>query len=96
MLNIPTPNKSIMDYWYKFVAFASLIVLIVIDNMDIRLISLGCLLVGIGEWVNHPFVCRVVPFGTMTGYPRRPSFAGNAIIILGGIFIILGTLNLCN
>jgi hypothetical protein len=52
----PLSNLQI-DTWYKgiiIIAAAALIVLLTVDKPAIALVALGFLLIGIGEWINHP------------------------------------------
>jgi len=54
-----------------------------IENKHALLLSLGLFLVGIGEWINHPFQTVLVPFGKLTGHPRKNSPLGIAFDIAG-------------
>lgn len=57
-------------------------------------VGLGLLLLGIGEWMNHPRVERIeFGMGTtwkLSGFPRRASFVGTIFSFLGCILLGAG------
>jgi hypothetical protein len=105
-MNFNPLEKLKIEYWYHafsvvgaFVFIMSLCFKLTVDNRKVQLISLGVFLLSIGEWINHPLFeqpCRGPGFtGKWIFHPRRVSFFGGAIEVLGGILILLGILKLC-
>ena len=54
-------------------------------------------LVGLGEWINHPYQEAIVPpgrggptWGKVSGYPRKNKLLGNFFLIAGIGFTGLG------
>lgn len=87
-----------LEYWYHlFIALGAgaMVAALTVDvkgitNLQLLMIGGALLLVGTGEWINHPFQTRIVGpadgfpgFGKVTGHPRN----NNA---LGVIFVLLG------
>ena len=106
----PLSNLKI-DYWYKAVVVLAAFLLVIsltvelidIENTLAQLICLGVLLIGIGEWINHPLQTEIVPpntyrnaptGGVITGYNRQGSLLGICFDILGFIFIAIGVCKL--
>lgn len=90
-----------IDYWYKavlvvavgFLALSLTVEFKGVENAHIALISLGCALIGLGEWINHPLQQAIMPpsssypgWGKLSGHPRRNTFLGN-LLLIGGIAI---------
>lgn len=68
-----------------------------VANAHMLLVSIGVLLIGIGEWINHPLQTKIVPpnvytpgGGIITGHPRSPSLLGILFDILGFILLTIG------
>lgn len=93
-----------IDYWYKvfvvvgaaFLVTSLTIDLVGVDNTIVQLLSFGALLLGIGEWINHPLQTAIMPptayyapgGAKITSYNRQPCLLGSLFDILG--FIIAG------
>lgn len=72
-----------------------------IENAHVALVSLGAVLVGLGEWINHPLQEAIIPpgngypgWGKLSGYPRTNTFLGNAFLAGGIILLGLGAFRL--
>jgi len=93
----PLANLKI-DYWYKALLVIGACVLIVslsvemkgVDNSVVQLVSLGAILIGIGEWINHPLRTTVVPGWIGTSYPRINTWSGNLFDLTGVICVSVG------
>lgn len=100
----PLHNLKI-DYWYKAALVVGAVVLITaltvelkgVENSIVQLIALGTILVGIGEWINHPLQTQIVPPSPRNptwlkgeGYLRKNSALGLLFVISGVGFIGLG------
>ena len=105
----PLSNLKI-DYWYKAVVVLSALLLVLsltvelkgIENALAQLLFLGVLLIGIGEWINHPLQTQIVPRDAyyapggaiLTSYKRNASLLGICFDILGFSFIAIGVYKL--
>jgi hypothetical protein len=73
-----------------------------VENSIVQLISLGALLLGIGEWINHPLQTKIMPPNAyyapggakITSYNRKPCFLGSLFNILGFVIIFIGVCKL--
>lgn len=86
------PLQSLaLDYWYKAVLAISTALLIVsltvplqgVRNDIAQLLCLGGIFVGLGEWVNHPLQESIGAGFKLSGHPRRSSFLGTVLDLLG-------------
>ena len=89
------PLQSLkIDYWYKAVLVISTALLIIsltvplqgVENSYASLICIGCLLLSLGEWINHPLQTKVGNGFKITGYPRKFNFIGT-IFVLAGLYL---------
>lgn len=90
-------SKLALDVWYKvLLVIGTFVVLLnganLLPNYPVRetfIIGLGCIIFGIGEWINHPMHQSIQPakFGipshTITDKSWRPSPAGILLDIAG-------------
>jgi len=67
-----------------------------IANAHALLLSLGVMLIGIGEWINHPLQTRLMRptfyapnGGVISGHPRNPSNLGIIFDILGFLIFVV-------
>jgi hypothetical protein len=87
-----------LDYWYHVLIVLGTLFLITsltvslegVDNNTVQVLSLACLLIGIGEWVNHPILTEIVPpsrsvpsGGELISYPRNNSIVGVSFDLVG-------------
>jgi hypothetical protein len=97
------PNFPIKAWYHLFIALGILgigasatVDLKGIQNAHALLVSLGVLLIGIGEWINHPLQTAILPAnylyggGKITGYPRNNSFLGVAFDVAGVALFAVG------
>lgn len=84
------PLKNlIIDYWYKAILVVGATLLIVAftfelqaDNKDVQMLGFGLIMVGVGEWINHPLQTVVLPpsvsmpAGIAKGHPWRAKPTG--------------------
>ncbi|WP_141229392.1 hypothetical protein [Cellvibrio mixtus] len=83
-----------IDYWYKAVLVISTALLIIsltvplqgVSNSVVALICVGSILIGLGEWINHPYQEKIGSGFKISGHPRSNSFFGVALL-MSGIFI---------
>jgi hypothetical protein len=47
------------------------------------LVSLGSLIFGLGEWLNHPFQTKIINGLIGHGHARRANFCGSALGLIG-------------
>ena len=95
-------GNLVIDFWYKALLAIGTCVLIAslsiemkgVENCVVQLISLVCILIGLGEWINHPLQEVLYPRGKLTGYPRKNKIGGNTLDILGIIFVIIGVVKI--
>lgn len=107
-MNNPLSNLKI-DYWYKvslIIATVLLITSLTVDlkgvkNKPIQLISVGIIIISLGEWINHPIQIQVIrpnPMlpsgGQLEGHPRKNSALGIFFDILGIIILVFGSYRL--
>ncbi|HEK0655351.1 TPA: hypothetical protein SMP34_000667 [Proteus mirabilis] len=101
-------SKLALDAWYKILIVGGFFVFILtgtglltaFPTQATVIISLGCAVWGVGEWINHPFqtilnldnLGRVV--GKMTGRPRKASIFGTVLDVLGLFMIARGIMML--
>ncbi|MCL2656859.1 MAG: hypothetical protein FWD62_05445 [Betaproteobacteria bacterium] len=89
-----------LDHWYKMLLLACFGLLVlsltvplqVIPNAVLMLMSLGGFLVGMGEWINHPYHARFNPvFGVVIeGRLHKPHVGGIALDVVGAVFVAWG------
>lgn len=80
-----------IDFWYKAVLVLSAVLLIIsltvplqgAENTTVIQFSLGGVLIGLGEWINHPFQTKVGDGFKITGYPRNNSALGIIFNLIG-------------
>lgn len=85
-----------IDYWYKILPVVATITLIIgltidvkdVPNILVQLISIGVILIGIGEWINHPLQTKVGRGFKITSHNRINKTAGNTWNIIGGAIIL--------
>lgn len=87
----------VLDYWYKLVIWISVAVLVLaltvplqVPNRVVLLISLGSLLFGLGQWINHPLQERIGMGYKITGYPRKACISGVLTEIAGVCLVGVG------
>lgn len=68
-----------------------------VANAHVLIVSLGVLLIEIGEWINHPLQTAIVPpnaylggGGIISGHPRKPSLLGSLFDMLGFLLLTVG------
>jgi len=89
-----------LDSWYKMLILLSVILLItsltvpiqVLPNGALALMAIGGFLIGMGEWINHPYREYVDPYlrYKVSGHPRSPCVGGVVADILGVLSFIAG------
>jgi len=86
-----------VDYWYKAVLVIATVSLLAsltvplqdVSNSIVAEISIGGILIGLGEWINHPYQEQIGNGFMISGHPRKNS-------ILGVVFVICGiTITAC-
>ena len=85
-------------YWYQALVVMSFSVFIsngygLLENyptIPTTYLSLGFLLFGLGEWLNHPLQAKVIRGYIGHGHPRKSNFFGILLVIFGLIFILRG------
>ena len=91
-------SKLALDSWYKVLIPIGAIVIIYslwVQDKEWFLFGLGFFLIGIGEWKNNKYIFMEQPAtafqsGWRGNVPRRiPDKAGNFLLILGGICMII-------
>lgn len=90
MSNNPLSSLKI-DYWYKLLPVIGTITMIIgltldvkgVTNIFVLLVSLGVILIGIGEWINHPLQTKVGPTYKIVSYNRLNTWAGNCWDLVG-------------
>lgn len=93
----PLSNLAI-DYWYKAVLVIATCVLIAalsvemqgVENNVVQLLAMGLILVGLGEWINHPLQVSIAPAYKITSYRRSSSFGGNLLDLIGVVLMVIG------
>ncbi|EKN3386059.1 TPA: hypothetical protein ACTR19_001324 [Yersinia enterocolitica] len=97
-------SKLALDHWYKVLIAAGSFVFVLngtgvleaYPTAATALISLGCVLWGIGEWINHPYQEKLVLDATgrisakISGYRRNARLAGIVFDISGLGLIAFG------
>jgi hypothetical protein len=79
------------DKWYRaltYVGAGGLVGVVALgDDPRMRralvLLCVGAALVGIGEWINHPFRARIQGHLYIRGYARKATFAGTVCLLFG-------------
>lgn len=97
----PLSNLKI-DYWYKALLVLAAFVLVIslcvemkgVENSVVQMISLGAILVGFGEWINHPLQEKIGVGFKLTGHPRKNTISGNLFDLAGLAFIIVGVVKI--
>ncbi|WP_186137940.1 hypothetical protein [Burkholderia gladioli] len=100
-VNFPDFLKNFaLDYWYKMLIAASIFFMVIaltvkiyaVPNAALFLLATGGFLIGMGEWVNHPYQERInLDHGfKVTGHPRRPRIGGVTLDFVGAILLAIG------
>ncbi|WP_186269993.1 hypothetical protein [Burkholderia gladioli] len=100
-MNFPDFLKNFaLDYWYKMLIAASLVFMVIaltvkiyaIPNAALFLLATGGFLIGMGEWVNHPYQEALSPDRSfkITGHLRRPKVGGLALDAVGALLLVAG------
>jgi hypothetical protein len=105
-MNVPDVLKSLaIDTWYKvFIALGAVVLVLSlftevkgIKSSHVQLISMGVLLIGVGEWKNHKVVSWIKeanaytgPAALMQGVTRQPDFVGRSLLLVGIALVITG------
>lgn len=93
------PLQSLkINAWYKVFTVVSAACLLAsltvdlkgIDNKTGILMSLGVLVLSVGEWINHPLQARLIPGGIITSYNRQACLLGSLFDVLGFLLLYLG------
>ncbi|WP_144244173.1 hypothetical protein [Nitrincola sp. A-D6] len=103
-MNNPLSNLK-LDYWYHVLIVLGALFLLTsltvslegVDNNTVQVLSLACILIGIGEWVNHPILTEIVPpsrsvpsGGELISHPRNNSIVGILFDSIGLFILALG------
>jgi len=93
-----------IDYWYKAtLALASCILILsltvelkAVGNAAVQLVSLGTVVLSLGEWVNHPLQTRMDPLlrFKVEGHNRQPCLFGWILDCAGLVLLALGIIRL--
>lgn len=83
-----------VDYWYKAVLVIATVLLLVsltvplqeVSNSIVAGICIGGILIGLGEWINHPYQEQIGAGFKISGHPRKNSILG-IVFVIGGIAI---------
>lgn len=88
-------QKLTIDYWYKMLIPLSLSLFVlaitadlhVISNGSLVLLSIGLFMIGLGEWINHPYQEQISPDRTfkITGHPRKLKPGGVILDAVGSV-----------
>lgn len=103
MSNNPLSKISIND-WYKILPVLGASVLILsltvefvgVSNTAVQLISLGSILVGIGEWQNHPPETTITLQYKYTVRVRKNTWSGNIWNLAGSLLMFSGIWQILN
>jgi len=101
MSSNPLANLK-LEYWCKALLAIGACVLIVslsvemkgVDNSIVQLVSLGAILIGLGEWINHPLQVRVVAGLKISGHGRINTWSGNLFDVIGVLCASIGILKI--
>jgi hypothetical protein len=98
----PLQNLKV-DYWYKAILVIGAVTLILsltvdlkgIENSVVQIYSLAAILIGCGEWVNHPLQTKIYPPvpGVHNGLQGEGYTRDNSLV--GVLLVIFGVLLLC-
>jgi hypothetical protein len=88
----------VIDTWYKVFVYIGVITLIIsffvnvkgITNSELQMLSIGFLLIGIGEWNNWKIAIQTQPGGYWKIPVRVPNLLGILFDILGIILFLVG------
>jgi len=87
-----------LDYWYKLMIVIGLFFLTIsltvpvqmISNAALALMALGTMLVGIGEWVNHPFQSAInLGLGIEINHHNRRNHPGGVVTVIVGLVVFI-------
>ena len=85
------------DYWYKILPAIGSVTLVIgltfktygLKNLFVIIVSVGIILIGIGEWINHPLQTTLFYSYKITSRKRINTFSGNLADIIGIGLVIL-------
>lgn len=90
--------------WYKGAVTAAVALLgvgAIAHEQALILLAVGLLLLGLGEWINHPFQTQIIPptfgmpgGGIASGEARRPKLFGMVLDLIGLGLLALGLFRL--
>lgn len=93
-----------VEHWYHLFVALGATGTVVSLSVDVRgianahalLLSLGIMFIGVGEWINHPLLTRLMRpssyapgGGVITGHPRKASALGNLFDVLGFTLLLV-------
>lgn len=86
------------DKWYRALPALSVILIVgaaaLTDDPELRKTLILCgfagLLIGIGQWIDHPFRSSIHGHLKFSGYPYRPSLMGSLITLAGVVVALRG------
>lgn len=86
-----------VNVWYIGLVVVAAFILaaaLAAGNSAAAIIATGFLLVGFGEWINHPPKTRIGPRYKFTASERDPSIFGWIMNLIGGSVVVFGVIRL--
>lgn len=90
-------RSLVIDSWYKALLVLSVGILVIglttplqVSNKAVVLMSFGCVLFSLGQWINHPLQEKVGIGFKISGHPRNAHPGGVGLEIAGGCLIAWG------
>ena len=83
------------DKWYRALAVMSCTLLLgaaaLANDPALRRaliqVGVGGLLVGFGQWIDHPYQARTDGYWKVSGYPYKPSVVGSMLTLAGVVVL---------
>lgn len=89
-------NLDLARWWIMAIAVGVVITTaaLAVKDRSFAIVGLGIVAVGFGEWFNHPKEMMIYRTGTLTSYERKNRAVGVALVVIGLLLVLVGTVRL--
>ena len=90
-------DLKVLDKWYKALIGAGValgVAAVAAHHNQLLVLAVGMVLLGIGEFINHPFRSFRDGWTIYEGHPRIPSLPGTIISAAGVLVMLYGGVRL--
>jgi hypothetical protein len=90
-------DLRLLDKWYKALIAAGVALgvgAVAAHHNQLLVMAVGMVLVGVGEFMNHPFRSYRDGLTVYEGHPRIPCLAGHILDAVGALIMLFGIVKL--